>query len=589
MSCYGGPIPTPNIDKIAADGVRYTQWHTTALCSPTRSCLLTGRNHTRNSMACITEAAIGFPNASGTIPPENGMLSEILGELGWNTYMVGKWHLCPTDEMNLAAPRRNWPSGRGFERWYGFLGAETNQWYPELVHDNHPVEQPKMPEEGYHFTDDITDKALEFIKDAQADRPGQAVLPLLRSRRLPRAASRARGVDRIAIGVQAPKEENQDADSGLFSSLGLDSLITADTSINAKLTTFFSTDTQNLTKLRGTFKLQGAYVSGGTSYAADIEARIIDQKIYVIANTLPSFPMFDTSNFTKKWLVIGQDVTQPYFDKLSKDNTAQQDVQIARTEIANLLQLGIKSQAIIIGKVTREDLDGTSAQKVPTTFDTTKFSALAKAYEADAEKRNVKSSFVDAIVEMLNVDPTIQQATSAPTLTLTVWSNPSDHMFRKAELAVVAAENATNPASTQVHMTIGVTLAHANEQPTVVEPTGATPFMDAVGQLFSGPRAASRNAQRKSDLGQLRTGLALYFDDKNVYPGSLQAIADSRYISRLPIPPSPDEQYTYSPSKDNKTFQLCATLEKESEDGQTILYCLKNDGTTSETPNKPEA
>jgi len=171
MSCYGGPIPTPNIDKIAADGVRYAQWHTTALCSPTRSCLLTGRNHTRNSMACITEAAIGFPNASGTIPPENGMLSEILGELGWNTYMVGKWHLCPTDEMNLAAPRRNWPTGRGFERWYGFLGAETNQWYPELVYDNHPVEQPKTPEEGYHFTDDITGKALEFIKDAQAIAP----------------------------------------------------------------------------------------------------------------------------------------------------------------------------------------------------------------------------------------------------------------------------------------------------------------------------------------------------------------------------------------------------------------------------------
>ena len=171
MSCYGGPIETPNIDKIAADGVRYTQWHTTALCSPTRSCLLTGRNHTRNSMACITEAAIGFPNASGTIPPENGMLPEILGELGWNTYMVGKWHLCPTDEMNLAAPRRNWPSGRGFERWYGFLGAETNQWYPELVYDNHPVDPPKTPEEGYHLTDDITDKALEFIKDAKAIAP----------------------------------------------------------------------------------------------------------------------------------------------------------------------------------------------------------------------------------------------------------------------------------------------------------------------------------------------------------------------------------------------------------------------------------
>jgi arylsulfatase len=99
------------------------------------------------------------------------MLSEILGELGWNTYMVGKWHLCPTDEMNLASTRRNWPSGRGFERWYGFLGAETSQWYPELVYDNHPVDQPSSPEDGYHFGIDITDKAIEFIRDAKSVAP----------------------------------------------------------------------------------------------------------------------------------------------------------------------------------------------------------------------------------------------------------------------------------------------------------------------------------------------------------------------------------------------------------------------------------
>jgi len=171
MSCYGGPVPTPNIDKLAAEGVRYTQFHTTALCSPTRACLLTGRNHTRNSMACITEAAIGFPNASGTIPPENGMLSEILGELGWNTYLVGKWHLCPEDEMNLASTRRNWPTGRGFERWYGFLGAETNQWYPDLVYDNHLVDQPTSPEQGYHLSVDLTDKAIEFVRDSKAIAP----------------------------------------------------------------------------------------------------------------------------------------------------------------------------------------------------------------------------------------------------------------------------------------------------------------------------------------------------------------------------------------------------------------------------------
>ncbi|HEY1972431.1 MAG TPA: arylsulfatase, partial [Pseudonocardia sp.] len=116
-------------------------------------------------------AASGFPNASGTIPPENGMISEILGERGWNTYIVGKWHLCPTDEMNLASTRRNWPTGRGFERFYGFLGAETNQWYPDLVYDNHPVDQPKSPEEGYHLTEDLTDKSLEFIRDAKVIAP----------------------------------------------------------------------------------------------------------------------------------------------------------------------------------------------------------------------------------------------------------------------------------------------------------------------------------------------------------------------------------------------------------------------------------
>jgi arylsulfatase A-like enzyme len=171
MSCYGGPIETPNIDRLADTGVRFTQWHTTALCSPTRSALLTGRNHTRNSMACITEAATGFPNASGTIPQENGMLSQILGERGWNTYIVGKWHLCPSDEMNLASTRRNWPTGRGFERFYGFLGAETSQWYPDLVYDNHPVEPPATPEEGYHLTVDLTDKAIEFIGDAKALAP----------------------------------------------------------------------------------------------------------------------------------------------------------------------------------------------------------------------------------------------------------------------------------------------------------------------------------------------------------------------------------------------------------------------------------
>jgi arylsulfatase A-like enzyme len=171
MEPWGGLIETPNINRLAERGLTYTNWHTTALCSPTRSSLLTGRNHTTNGMACIAEATSGFPNSNGHIPFECATIAEVLGERGWNTYMLGKWHLCPSDEMNMASTKRNWPVGRGFERYYGFLGGETNQWYPDLVYDNHPVDQPAMPEDGYHLTTDLTDKAIAFIKDAKMIAP----------------------------------------------------------------------------------------------------------------------------------------------------------------------------------------------------------------------------------------------------------------------------------------------------------------------------------------------------------------------------------------------------------------------------------
>jgi len=168
---YGGAIETPNIKRIVDRGLQYTNFHTTALCSPTRSCLLTGRNHTTNGMACISEASSGFPNANGHIPFECAMIPEVLGEQGWSTFMVGKWHLCAEDEENLASRRHGWPSGRGFDRWYGFIGAETNQWYPDLIHDNHTVDPPKTPEEGYHLSVDITDKAMSYIRDMKAVAP----------------------------------------------------------------------------------------------------------------------------------------------------------------------------------------------------------------------------------------------------------------------------------------------------------------------------------------------------------------------------------------------------------------------------------
>lgn len=170
---FGGPIETPAMQRIAEKGLRFTQFHTTALCSPTRAAMLTGRNHTTVGMACIGEATTGFPNSNGHIPFETATIAEVLVEQGYNTYMLGKWHLCPEDEMNLASTKRNWPVGRGFERYYGFLGGETSQWNPDLIYDNHPVEQPYSPEEGYHFSTDIADKAIGFIADAKQIAPNK--------------------------------------------------------------------------------------------------------------------------------------------------------------------------------------------------------------------------------------------------------------------------------------------------------------------------------------------------------------------------------------------------------------------------------
>ncbi|HEY8944153.1 MAG TPA: sulfatase-like hydrolase/transferase, partial [Polyangiaceae bacterium] len=171
LGCYGSPIRTPNLDRLAANGLRYSNLHTTALCSPSRSCMLTGRNHHSNAMACITEGATGYPGSNGLIPFENGFLSEILQLHGYNTFAIGKWHLTPAEQCSAAGPYDRWPLGRGFERFYGFLGGDTSQYYPDLVYDNHQVAPPATPEEGYHLTEDLVDRAIEFIADAKQVAP----------------------------------------------------------------------------------------------------------------------------------------------------------------------------------------------------------------------------------------------------------------------------------------------------------------------------------------------------------------------------------------------------------------------------------
>jgi arylsulfatase A-like enzyme len=173
LGCYGSPIHTPHIDALAADGLLFTNMHTTALCSPSRSCMLTGRNHHSNHLACITEGSVGYPGANGYIPFANGFLSEMLLQHGYNTYAVGKWHLTPSEATSAAGPYDRWPLGRGFERFYGFLGGDTHQYYPELVRDNSQTEPPKSPEEGYHLTPDLVDKARAMIADAKQVAPNK--------------------------------------------------------------------------------------------------------------------------------------------------------------------------------------------------------------------------------------------------------------------------------------------------------------------------------------------------------------------------------------------------------------------------------
>ncbi len=173
-SPYGGRIDMPTLDRLARNGLTYSQWHTTAVCSPTRSCFLTGRNHHQNGFGTIAESAAGFPGYAGHIPPENATMATVLRDAGWSTLWVGKNHNVPVDAFDIAANRRHWPLGLGYDRFYGFIGGETNQWFPELIEDNHYVSQPSTPEQGYHFSKDIVDKSIAFIQDSRqsrADKP----------------------------------------------------------------------------------------------------------------------------------------------------------------------------------------------------------------------------------------------------------------------------------------------------------------------------------------------------------------------------------------------------------------------------------
>ncbi|WP_417516932.1 arylsulfatase [Minwuia sp.] len=162
---YGSTIETPVTDALAANGLRYSSFHTTALCSPTRACIMTGRNHHAVRMRAISNMDSGYPNMRGALPRSAATVAEVLRESGYATFCTGKWHLAPMSQCSAAGPYHNWPLQKGFDRYYGFMQGETDHFSPEITCDNQIINPPGTPQDGYHFSEDMVDQSIGMIRN----------------------------------------------------------------------------------------------------------------------------------------------------------------------------------------------------------------------------------------------------------------------------------------------------------------------------------------------------------------------------------------------------------------------------------------
>ncbi|CAM3174461.1 arylsulfatase [Nocardioides dubius] len=176
LGAFGAEIETPNIDRLAAEGLRYNRFHVTAMCSPTRAALLTGRNAHAVGVGFLADMPTGYPGYSGRIPRSAATIARTLRDQGWSTMAVGKWHLTPRNDRSAAGPYDTWPLAQGFEHYYGFLHGDANQWTPTLYRDNSPIEAPRTPEQGYHLTEDLVDQALRMVRDQKHAAPEKPFL-----------------------------------------------------------------------------------------------------------------------------------------------------------------------------------------------------------------------------------------------------------------------------------------------------------------------------------------------------------------------------------------------------------------------------
>jgi arylsulfatase len=173
LGCFGSDIATPHMDALAAGGARFNRFHVTSLCSPTRASFFTGRNHHAVGMGFLADIPLAYPGYTARLPPSAVPLPRLLRDAGYSTLAVGKWHLTPRGQRSAAGPFGSWPLGMGFERHYGFLQGDANHWAPNLVCDNHYVEAPRRPEEGYHLSEDLADTAIRMVRDQQQGAPGK--------------------------------------------------------------------------------------------------------------------------------------------------------------------------------------------------------------------------------------------------------------------------------------------------------------------------------------------------------------------------------------------------------------------------------
>ena len=163
LASYGSRVATPHMDALAADGLQYTNFHSKAICSPTRASLLTGRNSHAVGMKELAGNDQGFPHARGRVSASAANIAQILRSHGYSTLAAGKWHLVPRSEIKPSGSRTHWPLQKGFDRFYGFLSGWTDQYRPDLVEDNHAIEPPNRPD--YHFSEDIVDQTIRYIRD----------------------------------------------------------------------------------------------------------------------------------------------------------------------------------------------------------------------------------------------------------------------------------------------------------------------------------------------------------------------------------------------------------------------------------------